>query len=191
MPVVQVDLALERAVGEMEDAGLPADADELDDVGKVKLSERALEGHKLTARDRRLSRSRAACQGQAGVGFAALLLDLLRGLTARRSRRGQQDVVALDHLVEGGGLQPQQPGRLLLHAARRVEGGLDEPPLEARDHVPEADALRRHASCGGRGSWARRARGRGSGRGRSAPSVVSTTPRSMTFSSSRTLPGQS
>jgi hypothetical protein len=29
----------------MEDAGLPAHADELDDVGKMKLGERALKGH--------------------------------------------------------------------------------------------------------------------------------------------------
>ena len=44
LPVVQVDLAL-GPVGQMEDAGLPADADELDDVREVKLSERALKGH--------------------------------------------------------------------------------------------------------------------------------------------------
>jgi hypothetical protein len=32
-------------VDEVEDARLPADADELDDVGEVELGERALEGH--------------------------------------------------------------------------------------------------------------------------------------------------
>jgi hypothetical protein len=36
---VEVDLALEVPVDQMEHAGLPADADELDDVGEVKLSE--------------------------------------------------------------------------------------------------------------------------------------------------------
>jgi hypothetical protein len=43
--LVQPDVALVGAVDQAEDTGLPADADELNDVGKVKLGEGALEGH--------------------------------------------------------------------------------------------------------------------------------------------------
>jgi hypothetical protein len=50
LPVHQVDLALERPVGQVEDAGLPADAHQLHDVGQVQLGEGALEGHGRGAR---------------------------------------------------------------------------------------------------------------------------------------------
>ena len=46
LALVQVDLALEVGVLEVEDTRLSADADELDDVGEVELRERALEGHR-------------------------------------------------------------------------------------------------------------------------------------------------
>jgi hypothetical protein len=39
LALVEVDLPLEGAVREVEDPGLPTDADELNDVGKMKLSE--------------------------------------------------------------------------------------------------------------------------------------------------------
>ena len=43
--LVQPDVALVGAVDQTEDAGLAADADELNDVGKVEIGERALKGH--------------------------------------------------------------------------------------------------------------------------------------------------
>src|SRR6185295_17575440 len=80
LAVVQVDLARERAVGEMEHTGLPADADELDDVGEVKLGERSLEGHgselNLAAPancGREATKAARGCQGQAGSGGGRLL----------------------------------------------------------------------------------------------------------------------
>src|SRR5215468_2938196 len=60
----------------------------------------------------------------------------------------QQDVVALDHLVESGRLQAEQARRVLLYAARGFERRLDEPPLEARDHLAQADALGGHRDLG-------------------------------------------
>jgi hypothetical protein len=50
LAVVEVDLSLEAAVRQVEYARLSADADELDDVGEVKLGQRALKGHGRVAR---------------------------------------------------------------------------------------------------------------------------------------------
>ena len=84
----------------------------------------------------------------------------------------------------------QQFGRPLLHAARRLERRLDQALLEVGDHVLERDALGRHDEL--RHVEARRPpHVIGNQLDADARPDVSTTARSMTFSSSRTLPGQS
>src|SRR6185295_10873232 len=133
LAVVQVDLARERAVGEMEHTGLPADADELDDVGEVKLGERSLEGHgtelNLAAPancGREATKRAPTCQGQAGVGFSVVSS---ASLTARRSRSrpaGEKMLVGLILPVRVGGLRPSKPAAFLLHAAGGVQGRLDQ-----------------------------------------------------------------
>src|SRR5258708_26803855 len=103
---------------------------------------------------------------------------------------GEEDVVALDHLVEGGRLQAEQAGRVLLHAA----GGLEGDSMRRRSKF--AITSRRLMASGGTATWGRRQLGlvrtwSGMSSRPIREVVVSTTPRSMTFSSSRTLPGQS
>ena len=100
------------------------------------------------------------------------------------------DVVPLDHLVQRRRLDVQQLGGALLHAAGGFERGLDQPLLEVRDDFLERDAFRRHRHF--RDLERRRlADVVGDEIRADAGPVVSTVARSMTFSSSRTLPGQS
>ena len=114
-----------------------------------------------------------------------------RRVRRRRALAPRPDVVALDHLVQRRRLDVQQLGGALLHAAGRLERRLDQPLLEVGDDVLERDAFGRHDEL--RHLEVRRLAHviRESARRRSAAPSVSTTARSMTFSSSRTLPGQS
>src|SRR5262245_51461121 len=86
-------------------------------------------------------RPKAARRRPSGRSRLRRGLDLLE--RAPLALAGENDAVALDHLVEGRGFEAEEAGCVLLHAPRGLERRLDEPALEAGDHVAQADALGR------------------------------------------------
>ena len=135
----------------------------------------------IRSRRRRSPSSTSVRVGPIGAGAA----DDRRLLAAR------PDVVALDHLVERRRLDVQQLRGALLHAAGGLERRLDQPLLEVGDHVLERDALGRHDELRHLEALAAADVVRDQVGVDLRVPVDSTTARSMTFSSSRTLPGQS
>ena len=98
--------------------------------------------------------------------------------------------VLLQAVAQAAEGHAEELGRLRAHAARPLERLEDEPALDLAEHLVEVAALLREADerRRGLGGGARRPRGGRSPRPIVGP-VASATARSMTFSSSRTLPG--
>ena len=107
-----------------------------------------------------------------------------------RSVLGDRHAEAADHLVERRrAARASICGGAPLHAAAAGQRGLDEGAGVLVDRLAQVDALGRDRRCGGP-AWRRQHLGRAAGRGRASRPGTARRPRSMTFSSWRTLPGQ-